>query len=63
MSSAQSPEHASVDVIWLATLPATSRQPYGELIPSLRDPDQRCVSKLVDLRAEGLKRDQHRVPR
>lgn len=32
MSSAQSPAQASVDIVWLATLPADVRTPYGELV-------------------------------
>jgi NAD(P)-dependent dehydrogenase (short-subunit alcohol dehydrogenase family) len=32
MSRAQSADQAAVDVIWLATLPAGTRAPYGELI-------------------------------
>ena len=32
MSSAQSPKEAAGDVVWLATLPAGTDQPYGELI-------------------------------
>jgi NAD(P)-dependent dehydrogenase (short-subunit alcohol dehydrogenase family) len=32
MSRAQSPDHAAVDVIWLATLPPGTRAPYGELV-------------------------------
>lgn len=36
MSSAQSPDQAAVDVIWLATLPAGTKAPYGELIQHRR---------------------------
>jgi carbonyl reductase 1 len=32
MSSAQTPDQAATDVIWLATLPAGSTAPYGELV-------------------------------
>lgn len=32
MSAAKQPSEASGDVIWLATLPAGTRQPYGELV-------------------------------
>ena len=32
MSSAQSPEAAAVDLIWLATLPPSATAPYGELV-------------------------------
>jgi NAD(P)-dependent dehydrogenase (short-subunit alcohol dehydrogenase family) len=32
MSGALSPDEAAADVLWLATLPAGTRQPYGELI-------------------------------
>ena len=32
MSGAKQPEEASGDVVWLATLPAGTRQPYGELV-------------------------------
>jgi len=32
MSGAQSPDEAAADVLWLATLPAGTRQPYGELV-------------------------------
>jgi carbonyl reductase 1 len=32
MSTAQTPAQAAVDVIWLATLPAGTREPYGELV-------------------------------
>jgi len=32
MSAAQSPEQAAADVVWLATLPAGSTAPYGELV-------------------------------
>lgn len=32
MSEAQSPEDAAVDVLWLATLPAGTTEPYGELV-------------------------------
>lgn len=32
ISSAQSPEEAAVDVLWLATLPRQCREPYGELV-------------------------------
>jgi len=32
MSQAQSPDEAAVDVLWLATLPAGSTEPYGELV-------------------------------
>jgi carbonyl reductase 1 len=32
MSRAQSPDQAAVDVVWLATLPAGTRAPYGELV-------------------------------
>lgn len=32
MSSAQSPAQAAVDVVWLATLPARTEAPYGELV-------------------------------
>ncbi|MCB0210392.1 MAG: SDR family NAD(P)-dependent oxidoreductase [Anaerolineae bacterium] len=36
MSAAQSPDQAAVDVIWLATLPAGTKKPYGELIQHRR---------------------------
>jgi carbonyl reductase 1 len=32
MSTAQSPDQAAVDVVWLATLPAGTHTPYGELV-------------------------------
>ena len=32
MSAAKQPAEASGDVVWLATLPAGTRQPYGELV-------------------------------
>lgn len=32
MSGAQSPDDAAADVLWLATLPTGTRQPYGELV-------------------------------
>ena len=32
MSSALSPDGAAADVLWLATLPAGTREPYGELV-------------------------------
>ncbi len=32
MSSAQSPAQAATDVVWLATLPSRTREPYGELV-------------------------------
>ena len=32
MSGAKQPEEAAGDVVWLATLPAGTRQPYGELV-------------------------------
>lgn len=32
MSGALSPDEAAADVLWLATLPAGTRQPYGELV-------------------------------
>ena len=32
MSAALSPDDAATDVLWLATLPAGTRQPYGELV-------------------------------
>jgi carbonyl reductase 1 len=32
MSAAQSPGEAATDVLWLATVPAGTRQPYGELV-------------------------------
>ncbi|WP_214320779.1 SDR family NAD(P)-dependent oxidoreductase [Nonomuraea sediminis] len=32
MSGAASPDEAAVDVLWLATLPAGMREPYGELV-------------------------------
>jgi hypothetical protein len=32
MSTAQSPDQAVVDVVWLATLPVGTREPYGELV-------------------------------
>jgi NAD(P)-dependent dehydrogenase (short-subunit alcohol dehydrogenase family) len=32
MSSALTPEQGAVDVLWLATLPAGTRHPYGELV-------------------------------
>jgi NAD(P)-dependent dehydrogenase (short-subunit alcohol dehydrogenase family) len=32
MSSAQSPDEAAVDVVWLATLPAGTTAPYAELV-------------------------------
>lgn len=32
MSAAKQPSEASGDVVWLATLPAGTRQPYGELV-------------------------------
>ena len=36
MSRAQTPDAAAVDVLWLATLPIGSRQPYGELVQHRR---------------------------
>ena len=32
MSSAATPDEAAKDVIWLATLPAGTTEPYGELV-------------------------------
>jgi carbonyl reductase 1 len=32
MSGALSPDEAAADILWLATLPAGTRQPYGELL-------------------------------
>jgi hypothetical protein len=32
MSGALPPDEAATDVLWLATLPADSREPYGELV-------------------------------
>ena len=32
MSGALSPDEAAADVLWLATLPAGIREPYGELV-------------------------------
>ena len=32
MSSAQSPDQAAIDVVWLATLPSGQDNPYGELV-------------------------------
>jgi carbonyl reductase 1 len=32
MSGASTPDEAAADVLWLATLPAGTRQPYGELV-------------------------------
>jgi carbonyl reductase 1 len=32
MSQAQSPDEAAADVVWLATLPAGTTEPYGELV-------------------------------
>ncbi|SEO09637.1 Rossmann-fold NAD(P)-binding domain-containing protein [Actinacidiphila rubida] len=32
MSEAQSPDEAAVDVVWLATLPAGTREPHGVLV-------------------------------
>lgn len=32
MSAAQRPAQAAVDVVWLATLPAGTNTPYGELV-------------------------------
>lgn len=32
MSGAQSPDEAATDVLWLATLPAGTTEPYGELV-------------------------------
>jgi carbonyl reductase 1 len=32
MSGASSPDEAATDVLWLATLPAGTREPYGELV-------------------------------
>jgi NAD(P)-dependent dehydrogenase (short-subunit alcohol dehydrogenase family) len=32
MSMALSPDDAATDVLWLATLPAGAREPYGELV-------------------------------
>ena len=32
MSKAKTPDEAAVDVLWLATLPAGTRQPYAELV-------------------------------
>jgi carbonyl reductase 1 len=32
MSSAQSPEQAAADLIWLATLPPSAQEPYGQLV-------------------------------
>lgn len=36
LSHAQSPDEAAVDVVWLATLPAGTASPYGELIQHRR---------------------------
>ena len=36
MSSAQSAQQAAVDVVWLATLPASQKDPYGELVQHRR---------------------------
>jgi NAD(P)-dependent dehydrogenase (short-subunit alcohol dehydrogenase family) len=36
MSQAQSPDEAAVDVVWLATLPAGTRDPHGELVQHRR---------------------------
>jgi len=36
MSRAQSPDDAAADVVWLATLPAGTREPYGELVQHRR---------------------------
>lgn len=36
MSTAQSPDHAATDIVWLATLPAGAKEPYGELIQHRR---------------------------
>ena len=32
MSSAQRPDQAAEDILWLATLPMSAREPYGELV-------------------------------
>jgi hypothetical protein len=32
MSAAQPPDQAATDVLWLATVPPGTRQPYGELV-------------------------------
>ncbi len=32
MSQAQSPDQAAADVLWLATLPEGTTEPYGELV-------------------------------
>ena len=32
MSGALSPDEAAADVLWLATLPTGTREPYGELV-------------------------------
>jgi hypothetical protein len=32
MSGALSPDDAATDVLWLATLPPGTREPYGELV-------------------------------
>ena len=32
ISTALSPDEAAADVLWLATLPAGTREPYGELV-------------------------------
>ncbi|MGI8689639.1 MAG: SDR family NAD(P)-dependent oxidoreductase [Thermomicrobiales bacterium] len=36
LSEAQSPDEAAVDVVWLATLPAGTAAPYGELVQHRR---------------------------
>ncbi len=36
MSAAQTPDQAAVDVVWLATLPASAAGPYGELVQHRR---------------------------
>ena len=36
MSGALSPDEAAADVLWLATLPAGTREPYGELVQHRR---------------------------
>lgn len=36
MSSAQSPDEAAQDVVWLATLPPATTEPYGELVQHRR---------------------------
>ncbi len=36
MSAAQSPDAAAIDIVWLATLPATETAPHGELVQHRR---------------------------